>query len=149
MVKVKIGDRAPEFTLQSSTGENISLSQFLGKKNVVLFFYPRDEGPTCCKEVEAFRDNYEAFKENNSEVIGISAQSVESHKRFASHHNLQYVLLSDPDNNVRELYGVSSTLGVPGRVTFVIDKKGLVKHVYSSQLHFIKHAKEALQALRV
>src|ERR1035437_5741476 len=103
MVKVKIGDRAPEFTLQSSTGENISLSQFLGKKNVVLFFYPRDEGPTCCKEVEAFRDNYEAFKENNSEVIGISAQSVESHKRFASHHNLQYVLLSDPDNNVREL----------------------------------------------
>ncbi len=148
MVKVKIGDCAPDFTLQSSTGENISLSQFFGKKNVVLFFYPRDEGPTCCKEAEAFRDNYEAFKEGNSEVIGISAQSVESHRRFASHHNLQYVLLSDADNNVRKLYGVSSTLGVPGRVTFVIDKKGIVKHVFSSQLHFIKHAKEALLALR-
>jgi peroxiredoxin Q/BCP len=149
MVKVKIGDRAPEFTLQSSTGENISLSQFLGKKNVVLFFYPRDEGPTCCKEAEAFRDKFEAFKDSNAEVIGISAQSVESHKSFVSHHNLQYVLLSDPDNNVRKLYGVSSTLGIPGRVTFVIDKEGIVKHVFSSQLHFIKHAKEALQALRV
>ena len=149
MVKIKIGDIAPDFTLQSSTGENISLSQFLGKKNVVLFFYPRDEGPTCCKEAEAFRDNYEAFKESNAEVIGISSQSMESHKSFASRHKLQYVLLSDPDNTVRKLYGVSSTLGVPGRVTFVIDKKGIVKHVFSSQLHFIKHAKEALQALRV
>ena len=135
MVKVKIGDCAPDFTLQSGTGENISLSQFLGKKNVVLFFYPRDEGPTCCKEAEAFRDNYEAFKVSNAEVIGISAQSVESHKRFACHHNLQYVLLSDADNDVRKLYGVSSTLGIPGRVTFVIDKKGIVKHVFSSQLH--------------
>ena len=149
MVKIKIGDIAPDFTLQSSTGENISLSQFFGKKNVVLFFYPRDEGPTCCKEAEAFRDNYEAFKETDAEVIGISAQSVESHKSFASHHNLQYVLLSDPDNNVRKLYGVSSTLGVPGRVTFVIDKDGVVKHVFSSQLHFTKHAKEALLGLRV
>jgi peroxiredoxin Q/BCP len=147
MVKVKIGDCAPDFTLQSSIGENISLSQFLGKKNVVLFFYPRDEGPTCCKEAEAFRDNYEAFKESNAEVIGISAQSVESHKSFASHHKLQYSLLSDPDNTVRKLYGVSSTLGVPGRVTYVIDKEGIIKHVFSSQLHFTKHAKEALLAL--
>ena len=148
MVKVKIGDSTPSFTLPSSTGENISLSQFLGKKNVVLFFYPRDEGPTCCKEAEAFRDNFEAFKASDAEVIGISAQSVESHKSFASHHKLQYVLLSDVDNRVRQLYSVSSTLGIPGRVTFVIDKKGIVKHVFSSQLHLIKHAKEALLALR-
>jgi thioredoxin-dependent peroxiredoxin len=148
MAKVKIGECAPGFTLPSSTGENISLSQLLGKKNVVLFFYPRDEGPTCCKEAEAFRDNYEAFKASNAEVIGISAQSVESHKSFASHHKLQYGLLSDSDNKVRQLYGVSSTLGIPGRVTFVIDKEGIVKYVFSSQLHFIKHAKEALLALR-
>lgn len=80
MIKIKMGDRAPDFALQSSTGENVSLSQFLGKKNVVLFFYPRDEGPTCCKEAETFRDNYEAFKDKNAEVIGISAQSVESHE---------------------------------------------------------------------
>ena len=147
MVKVKIGDKAPDFTLQSNTGSNITLSQFLGTKNVVLFFYPRDEGPTCVKEAEAFRNNYEAFKERNAEIIGISAQSVESHKGFASHHSLQYILLSDGDNSVRKLYGVSSTLGVPGRVTFVIDKEGIVKHVFVSQLHFTKHAKEALLAL--
>ena len=148
MIKIKMDDRAPDFTLQSSNGENVSLSQFLGKKNVVLFFYPRDEGPTCCKEAEAFRDNYEAFRDKNAEVIGISAQSVKSHKSFANHHNLQYILLSDPDNKVRKLYGVSPTLGVPGRITFVIDKEGIVKHVFVSQLHFNRHAKEALQALR-
>ena len=147
MIKIKMGDRAPDFTLQSSTGENVSLSQFLGKKNVVLFFYPRDEGPTCCKEAEAFRDNYEAFKEKNAEVIGISAQSLESHKNFAKHHKLPYILLTD-DNMVRKLYGVSPTLGVPGRVTLVIDKEGIVKHIFVSQLHFNKHAKEALQALK-
>ena len=85
----------------------------------------------------------------NAEVIGISAQSVDSHKSFANHHNLRYILLSDADNKVRQLYGVSSTLGVPGRVTFVIDEEGIVKHVFVSQLHFNKHSKEALQALRL
>jgi thioredoxin-dependent peroxiredoxin len=149
MVKIKIGDRAPDFILLSGTSDLVSLSQFSGKKNVVLFFYPRDEGPTCCKEAEAFRDDYEAFKASDAKVIGISAQSVESHKSFASHHKLQYTLLSDADNKVRQLYGVSSTLGVPGRVTFVIDKKGIVKYVFSSQLHFTKHAKEALLGLRI
>ena len=124
------------------------MSQFLGKKNVVLFFYPRDKGPTCVKEAEAFKDSYESFKERNAEVMGISSQSVESHNGFASHHNLPYILLSDINSNVRKLYGVSSTLGVPGRVTFVIDKGGIVKHVFSSQLHFNKHAKEALIVLR-
>jgi thioredoxin-dependent peroxiredoxin len=145
---IKVGDKAPDFTLRSSTGANISLSHFLGKKNVVLFFYPRDEGPTCCKEAEAFRDNYEAFKEKDAEAIGVSAQSVESHKSFASNHGLPYILLSDTDNKVRKLYGVSPTLGIPGKVTYVIDKEGIVKHVFSSQLHFIKHVKEALFALR-
>jgi thioredoxin-dependent peroxiredoxin len=74
---------------------------------------------------------------------------VESHKHFASNHNLQYILLADADNNVRKLYGVASSLGVPGRVTFVIDKEGIAKHVFSSHLHFIKHAKEALLALKI
>ncbi len=148
MVKVKIGDKAPDFTLKSSTGENITLSQFFGKKNVVLFFYLRDEGPPCCKEAEAFRNDYEVFKERNAEVIGISAQGVESHKGFASHHNLQYILLSDADNRVRKLYGALTALGLPGMVTYVIGKEGIVKHVFSSQLHFTKHSKEALLALR-
>ena len=100
MVRVKRGDCALDFTLQPNKGENISWSQFLGKKNIALFFNPRDEGPTCCKEAEAFRDNYEALKKSNSEVIGVSAQSVESHRHFASNLNLQYILLGDADNNV-------------------------------------------------
>jgi thioredoxin-dependent peroxiredoxin len=148
MVRIKIGDKAPDFTLPSSTGENITLSQFFGNKNVVLFFYPRDEGPTCVKEAKAFRDDFKAFKERNAEVIGISSQSVESHRGFISHHKLPYILLSDIDGEVRKLYGVSSTLGVPGRVTFVIDKEGIVVHVFASQLHFAKHSKEALLALK-
>ena len=147
MVKLKIGDKAPDFALKSSTGETVTLSGFFGK-NVVLFFYPRDEGPTCVKEAEAFRDSYDDFKEKDAEVIGISGQSVESHKSFAAHRNLPYILLSDVDGSVRKLYGVASTLGVPGRVTFVIDKEGIVVHIFVSQLQFTKHAKEALNAIK-
>ena len=148
MVKLKIGDKAPDFTLPSNFDEDVSLSQFLGKKNVVVFFYPRDEGPTCVKEAQSFRNNYEEFVKRNAEVIGISAQSVDSHKKFASHHELQFILLSDVDNDVRKLYGVASTFGVPGRVTFVIDKEGVIVHIFVSQLQFTKHAKEALGALK-
>jgi peroxiredoxin Q/BCP len=149
MTKVKIGDKAPDFTLPSSTGENITLSQFLGKKNVVIFFYPVDESPVCSREAEAFRDRNETFKKLEAEIIGISSQSAESHKSFASHHKLPYILLSDSDNDVRKMYGVSTTLGVvPGRVTFVIDKEGIVKHVFSSQFRPAKHAEEALRALQ-
>ncbi len=148
MAKLKIGDKAPDFTLKSSIGEGITLSQFFGKKNVVLFFYPRDEGPTCVKEAETFRDNYGAFQEKDAEVIGVSGQSVESHKNFAAHRNLPYILLSDDDGRVRKLYGVASTLGVPGRVTFVIDKEGIIVHIFASQLQFTRHAKEALSALK-
>ena len=149
MAKVKIGDKAPDFTLQSNKGESVTLSEFLGKKNVVLFFYPMDESPVCSREAEAFRDANEAFNELGGEVVGISSQSVESHKEFAYHHKLPYTLLSDTDNRVRKLYGISSSLGVvPGRVTYVIDKEGTVTYIFSSQLHPAKHVKEALRALR-
>ncbi len=149
MSKVKVGDKAPDFSLPSSGGENVSLSQFRLKKNVVLFFYPMDESPICSREAEGFRNSYGSFKELDAEVIGISSQSVESHKAFASHHGLPFLLLSDTDYSVRKLYGVSSTLGaVLGRVTFVIDKEGMVKYVYSSQLQPARHAEEALKALR-
>ena len=149
MVKVKIGDKAPDFSLQSNAGKKVTLSQFLGSKNVVVFFYPMDGSPVCSREAEAFRDKYEAFKELDAVVIGISSQSVESHKAFASHHSLPFILLSDADNAVRKLYAVPSTLGVvPGRVTFVIDKGGVVKHVFSSQFQPAKHADDALSVLK-
>lgn len=149
MVKLKIGDRAPDFSLQSSTGERFTVSHFLRTKNAVIFFYPMDESPVCSREAEAFKQKYDDFKKLDAEVIGISSQSVESHKEFAQHHSLPFVLLSDADGAVRKLYGVSASLGVvPGRVTFVIDKQGIIKYVFSSQLQPAKHAEEALRELK-
>jgi len=96
-----------------------------------------------------FRDNYEVFKDLGAEVVGVSSQDVESHKSFASHHNLPFILLSDVDNKVRKLYGVPSTLGLlSGRVTYVIDKEGVVKYIFSSQFQPEKHIEEAMRVLK-
>jgi peroxiredoxin Q/BCP len=148
-MKVNVGDSAPDFTLPSQNGENVTLSQFRGKKNVVLYFYPKDETPGCTREACTFRDSYELFTDLGAEVVGVSADTVESHKAFAQHHNLPFTLLSDVDNAVRKLYGATSTLSlIPGRVTFIIDKKGVVRHVFSSQLQPEKHIEEAREVLK-
>jgi len=148
-MKVNVGDQAPDFTLPSQTGEDVSLSQFRGKKNVVLYFYPKDESPGCTREACTFRDSFELFTDLGAVVIGVSGDSVESHKAFAEHHNLPFTLLSDGENKVRKLYGATSTLGIiPGRATFIIDKKGMVRHVFSSQLQPEKHIEEAREVLK-
>jgi len=146
---VKIGDKAPEFTLPSQMGGNITLSQFFGKKSIVLYFYPKDESRGCTKEACTFRDSYEIFKELSAEVIGVSSQSVESHKSFASHHNLPFILLSDEGNKIRKLYDVPSTLCIiPGRVTYIIDKGGVIRHIFSSQFQPQKYIDEAIDILK-
>ena len=148
-MKVNVGDQAPDFILKSQKNENVALSQYNGKKNVILYFYPKDETPGCTREACAFRDSYELFTDLGAEVIGVSSDTIESHKRFAEHHNLPFTLLSDLDNAVRRVYGAESALGfLPGRVTFIIDKKGIVRHVFSSQLQPEKHIEEARQILR-
>jgi len=147
-MKVNVGDPAPDFTLTSQTGEPVTLSQFRGKKNVVLYFYPKDETRGCTREACTFRDSFELFTDLGAEVIGVSADTVESHKSFAAHYNLPFTLLSDQDNAVRKTYGAGSSIGfIPGRVTFVIDKKGIVRHVFSSQLQPEKHVEEARQTI--
>jgi len=147
---VKVGDRAPDFTLESKTGEKVSLSQFYGQKNVVLYFYPKDETMGCTREACGFRDRYEAFADLGAEVVGVSSDSPESHRRFAEHHRLPFTLLSDPGKVVRKLYGVPSNMGfLPGRVTYVIDKSGAVRHIFNSQMHPEEHVNEALNILRV
>jgi peroxiredoxin Q/BCP len=149
VLTVKVGDKAPDFTLPSQLGDNVTLSEYFGKKNVVLFFYPKDESPGCTREACTFRDNYEELTSLGAEVIGISSQSVESHRSFATHHGLPFILLSDGENKVRQLYGVHSTMGiVPGRVTYIIDKKGVVRHVFSSQTQAEKHVEEAIKTLK-
>ena len=147
--KVGVGDVAPDFTLPSQSGEEVSLRDFIGRKRaIVLFFYPKDDTPGCTKEACSFRDGYEKFEELEAEVIGISSDSVRSHERFVEKHGLPFVLLSDERGEVRKLYGVPNTLGLfPGRVTYVIDEEGVVRHVFSSQLQAARHVEQALEAL--
>ena len=149
MNKLKIGDKAPQFILPDQNGKLINLNDFIGKTNLVVYFYPKDESYGCTKEACSFRDSYEDFKESGAEVIGISADSEGSHKDFAANHKLPFILLSDKDKKVARLYGVGKTLGIlPGRVTFIIDKQGIVRGIYSSQTNFQKHVDEAIEVLR-
>jgi peroxiredoxin Q/BCP len=116
---------------------------------VVLFFYPKDDTPGCTKQACAFRDDYEQFGKLDAEVMGISSDSVESHRSFASKHDLPFTLLSDEGGKVRKLYGVPTTFGIfPGRVTYVIDEEGVIRYVFSSQLGVSRHVEEALRALQ-
>ena len=146
---VKVGDTAPDFTLSSQTGEPISLKDFRGQKAVVLYFYPKDDTPGCTKESCGFRDSYETFTDVGAEVIGISGDSVSSHQQFASKYQLPFTLISDVGNKVRQLYGVPATFGLlPGRVTYVIDKEGVVRNIFNSQLNFQGHIDESLKTLQ-
>ncbi len=146
---VKAGDHAPKFRLQSASGDYVSLDDFLGKKNVVVFFYPKDDSVGCTKEACSFRNSYSAFKELDAEVIGISPDGKDSHESFAKDNQLPFTLLSDPDGSMRRAYGVKSTLGlIPGRVTFVINKQGIIMYVYSSQIRPEAHVQQALEVLR-
>jgi len=129
-------------------GDKVTLSEFIGKKNVVLYFYPKDETPGCIKEACSFRDSYQELTDLGAEVLGVSGQSVESHVAFASHYGLPFILLSDEGNKVRELYGVPHSMGIlPGRVTYIIDKQGVVRHIFNSQTQAQKHVEEAKKTL--
>jgi peroxiredoxin Q/BCP len=146
---VKVGDTAPDFTLPSQSGEPVSLKNFIGIKSVVLYFYPKDDTPGCTTEACAFRDSYEVFKDAGAQVIGVSDDSPESHQKFTTKYKLPFILLSDTGKQVRKLYGVPSTLGLlPGRVTYVIDKSGIVQHIFNSQFNFKGHIEESLKTLR-
>ena len=147
--KIKVGSVAPDFTLPSQSGVMVNLKDFIGTKPVVLFFYPKDDTPGCTKEACAFRDDYDQFEKLDAEVIGISSDSVESHRRFAKKHDLPFTLLSDEVGQVRKRYGVRNSFGLfPGRVTYVIDEEGVVGHIFSSQLGVEQHVEEALKALQ-
>ena len=146
---LKVGDPAPEFTLRSSAGAAVNLADFRGKAEVVLFFYPKDNSPACTIEACSFRDRYEDFRDAGAEVIGVSGDSLDSHKRFSRALSLPFVLLSDADGAVRARYGVPKTLGLfPGRTTFLIDKEGIIRHVFSAQFLPHKHVPEMLDVLR-
>ncbi len=150
MDKIKYGSKIPGFELKDQHGNLFNINEVLGKKNLVIFFYPKDGTPGCTREACAFRDQFEVFEDADARVIGISAQSVESHYAFAQKHRLNYTLLSDPDNKVRKMFGVPSSLFglLPGRVTYVVDKSGKVVYMFNSQLKTEKHVFKALQVLK-
>jgi peroxiredoxin Q/BCP len=147
--KVEVGDKAPDFTLPDQSGAMTSLKDFIGNKIIVLYFYPRDFSRGCTAEACAFRDSYDVFVQAGAQVIGISSQSIESHNKFAVFYKLPFILLSDEGGKSRQLYGVPSTLGIfAGRATYIIDKKGIVRHVFSSQSQPKKHIEEALRIVK-
>ena len=147
--KLQVGDQAPDFSLPTQSGSTISLRDFLGKGAVVMYFYPKDDTPGCTAEACSFRDSYEVFKQAGAEVIGISSDSEESHQQFASKHKLPFTLLSDKKGALRKQYGVPSALGIlPGRVTYVIDKQGVVRHIFNDMLNAQRHISEALQVVQ-
>ncbi len=146
---IQVGDKAPDFTLPSQSGELVRLQDRLGERVVVLYFYPKDNTSGCTAEACAFRDSYETFTDAGAEVIGVSSDSADKHAAFAGQHNLPFTLLSDRGGRVRKSYGVPSVLGVvPGRVTYVIDRTGTVQHVFNSMTNIGQHVSDALEVVK-
>jgi thioredoxin-dependent peroxiredoxin len=147
-MSLKMGDKVPDFTLPASSGKDFVFSKELGKKIIVLYFYPKDFTSGCTAEACTFRDEYDVFKKAGAEVIGVSSDTMESHLKFIKAEKLPFVLLSDVKGEVRKLFKVKSTIGVmPGRVTFIIDKKGIVRDVFSNQFEAKKHIENALKVI--
>jgi thioredoxin-dependent peroxiredoxin len=147
--KIGVGSHVPEFTLADQNGNLFSINSVIGKKNVVIYFYPKDDTPGCTEEACYFRDELEVFSQADALIIGISGQSVDSHRKFAEKYHLGFTLLSDEGDKVRKLFGVPvNLLGLlPGRVTYVADKSGTVVYIYNSQTQARKHVDEALKIL--
>ena len=149
MPKVKVGEQAPDFTLPNQDGDMVSLTDYTKEKNIVLFFYPKDFSPGCTTQACSFRDHYEDFTELGAEVIGVSSDSVESHKKFLDEYLLPFTLLSDEKGELRTMYGSTKGFGLlPGRFTFIIDKGGIIRHIFTSETNMKKHIDEALRVLR-
>jgi len=151
---VKVGDKAPEFSLPTIGGKTISLSDYAGKQSVVLYFYPKDNTPGCTKEACYFRDLQAEFAEAGAVILGVSTDSVASHEKFAAKHNLPFPLLADVDKKVTTQYGVfkeksmygKTFLGVE-RTTLLIDKSGVIRRIWP-KVSVEGHADEVLEALR-
>ena len=149
-VKLKVGDVAPLVTGLDQDGKEWKLAAAAGKNVVLLYFYPKDETPGCTMEACSFRDAYEDFVEAGAVVVGVSGDSLAQHEAFASHHRLPFKLISDEDGALRKAYQVPTSMFglVPGRVTFVIDREGVIRHVFNSQVQARRHVKEALDIVK-
>jgi peroxiredoxin Q/BCP len=143
-----VGDRAPLIALRDAEGVEQRSDQLAGSP-LVLFFYPKDDTPGCTAEACAFRDSYADLRALGAQVWGVSGDGAESHRRFAARHQLPFPLLVDTNNQLRKAFGVPSVLGLlPGRVTYLIDGSGVIRHVFTNLLDGPAHRREAMLALR-
>lgn len=146
---LSVGDPIPAFSLKSGTGEVVTREDLLGKGPVVIYFYPRDETTGCTAQACSFRDSYEVFTDAGAEVVGVSSDTVASHEAFAQHHRLPFILLADTERTLRRAFGVPRTLGLlQGRVTYVSDSEGVIRHVFDSQVRVNQHVSEALKVVQ-
>ena len=143
------GDVCPKFKLKNQFDQTVDITDYLGEKNIVIFFYPKDETPGCTKEACGFRDQFEAFSKYDCALFGISSDSVTDHLKFSKNHNLPYTLLSDVQKLVRKQFGVPGNLFglIPGRVTYVVNKAGLIEEIFNSQTNPLGHIDCALRTL--
>lgn len=148
MSNIKIGDFVPLFTLQDQNGRTFSIQDFIGKKKLIIYFYPKDQSSACTKEACSFRDSYQFFEDAGALVIGINSASPESHHKFAMMNNLNFTLLSDPGNKVLKLFGIRNVLFLTGRETFVVDEGGMIKFNYRGLLDGSAHVEETLKYLQ-
>ncbi len=147
---IKIGDKCPDFSLLDQNGEMVAIKEIIGEKNIVIYFYPKDNTWGCTKQACSFRDSFQDFIDLGCEVIGISTDSVDSHKMFSTKYNLNFKILSDVDDEVREKFGVPKSLFgiIKGRVTYIIDKKGNVAWIFNSQLNAEGHISKSIEVLK-
>jgi peroxiredoxin Q/BCP len=145
-VALKIGDPAPDFDvtgLQAGEARRLRLADFVGHKNVVLYFYPRDFTPVCTQEACGFRDMYDELSTHDTEVIGVSIDDDASHARFATMHRVKFVLVADTDKALARTYHATSllrdVLGATKRITYVIDKQGKIAGIFDSQIFARQH----------
>lgn len=146
---LRVGDAAPDFTLSDQEGEAVSLRELLASGCLVLYFHPKDDTPGCAAEACSFQDEHQEVAEAGACVVGVSSDDVESHRRFAEKHRLPFRLLSDRAGDLRTRFRVPKTLGlIDGRVTYVIDSQGVIRHIFSSQLRTRNHVEEVLRLAR-
>lgn len=147
-ISVRVGDDAPDFEGITTDGTSVGLKNFLGKKKVVLYFYPKDDTPGCTKEACSFRDNIQSIRSIGAEVIGVSVDSVESHRKFTAKYKLPFPLISDKSKRITKAYGVlRPALSSANRVTFIIDKNGKIAKIFP-KVDVSKHTEEIVAALK-
>ncbi len=149
MMELKVGDKIPKFTAKDTYGNDFDSQEIIGKKPLVIYFYPKDNTPGCTAQACSFRDQYEDFKDLGAEVIGISSDSVVSHQKFTQRFKLPFILLSDSEKKIRKLFGVPAGLFglLPGRVTYVADKTGTIIMTFDSMMA-TRHIPKALEAIK-